>query len=310
MGNIFKDIELLLSNSYIRWKCCGWPIYYCLEYSLASALSKIGITYKVRDYSKILNQRFQNKWLLKGRYFDFKGIFFPDVSYDQNLVSILRYCFDDVLVPYVYYNDRYDSHLMKKLDACLVEGCYGYVDGAFDVRINEGDVVFDVGAWGGDFSAYCSRKNASKIYAFEPCCDMLDILKETAKLNTNIVPVPYALGEKNEQMSISVEPGGLGNSFKRVVSDRSETICVKTIDSFVQENSIAKLDFIKADIEGAEREMLKGAVNTLRNLAPKLAVCTYHLPDDPEVLSQIIKDANPNYTIVQMRHKLFASVID
>ena len=57
MGNIFKDIELLLSNSYIRWKCCGWPIYYCLEYILASALSKIGITYKVRDYSKILNQR-------------------------------------------------------------------------------------------------------------------------------------------------------------------------------------------------------------------------------------------------------------
>jgi hypothetical protein len=72
---------------------------------------------------------------------------------------------------------------------------------------------------------------------------------------------------------------------------------------------LERVDFIKADIEGAEREMLKGAAHVLKTFAPKLAICTYHLPDDPEVLEQIIKEANPNYKIVHLRHKLFATVV-
>jgi hypothetical protein len=72
---------------------------------------------------------------------------------------------------------------------------------------------------------------------------------------------------------------------------------------------ILKVDFIKADIEGTERDMLKGATSVLKIFAPKLAICTYHLPDDPEVLKNIILKANPNYRIVQLNHKLFAMVI-
>ncbi|GHT02290.1 hypothetical protein AGMMS50276_32120 [Synergistales bacterium] len=37
-------------------------------------------------------------------------------------------------------------------------------------------------------------------------------------------------------------------------------------------------------------------------------ICTYHLPDDPEVLADIIKEANPAYNIVQKKMKLYASV--
>ncbi|GHV33865.1 hypothetical protein FACS1894187_03280 [Synergistales bacterium] len=68
------------------------------------------------------------------------------------------------------------------------------------------------------------------------------------------------------------------------------------------------MDFIKADIEGYERYMLKGAAKTLKKFAPKLALCTYHLPDDPEVMEKIIKEANPAYNVIQKRTKLFASV--
>jgi carbamoylphosphate synthase large subunit len=48
----------------------------------------------------------------------------------------------------------------------------------------------------------------------------------------------------------------------------------------------------------------------LKTFAPKLAICTYHFPDDPEVLEKIIKDANPDYTVVHLRHKLVAAVVD
>ena len=88
----------------------------------------------------------------------------------------------------------------------------------------------------------------------------------------------------------------------------SPLVKVTTIDQFVSENQIRKVDFIKADIEGTERYMLKGATETLRRFAPKLAICTYHLKDDPLVLDSIIKEANPAYTVMHTRHQLFASV--
>ncbi|MDR0764457.1 MAG: FkbM family methyltransferase [Synergistaceae bacterium] len=89
----------------------------------------------------------------------------------------------------------------------------------------------------------------------------------------------------------------------------SETVEVTTIDDFVRENNITRVDFIKADIEGFERNMLKGAEFVLSHFGPKLAICTYHLPDDPEVLERIILEANPNYRVVHMRDILFASVV-
>jgi hypothetical protein len=88
----------------------------------------------------------------------------------------------------------------------------------------------------------------------------------------------------------------------------AEKIKIITLDEFIHEQNLKKVDFIKADIEGAERDMLKGARGVLKEFAPKLALCTYHLPDDPEVLEALIKDANPAYTVAHISKKLFAAV--
>jgi len=70
------------------------------------------------------------------------------------------------------------------------------------------------------------------------------------------------------------------------------------IDDEVEKLGLPRVDFIKMDIEGAEREALAGAAGTLRRFKPTLALDSYHRPDDPVVLPRVIGAANPAYTVV------------
>jgi len=54
--------------------------------------------------------------------------------------------------------------------------------------------------------------------------------------------------------------------------------------------------------------MLVGARQVLKEYAPKISICTYHLPDDPKVLRELILDANPNYIIEERFEKMYAYV--
>ena len=122
--------------------------------------------------------------------------------------------------------------------------------------------------------------------------------------------VQKGLSDKTSTASLNLNPdnnsgASLRNYFETTSKEQVETI---SIDDFVRENNLPRVDFIKADIEGFERYMLAGAQETLKNFVPKLALCTYHLPDDPEVMAALIKKANPKYNIVQKKMKLFASV--
>jgi hypothetical protein len=85
-------------------------------------------------------------------------------------------------------------------------------------------------------------------------------------------------------------------------------IAITTLDKFVEEQNLKRIDFIKSDIEGAERDMLLGARGVLKEFAPKLALCTYHLPDDPQVMESLILEGNPRYRVKHISKKLFAAV--
>ena len=48
-------------------------------------------------------------------------------------------------------------------------------------------------------------------------------------------------------------------------------------------------DFIKVDIESTERLLLQGAKNVIKDFTFKIAICTYHLPDDSKVMRRVCK---------------------
>ena len=216
----------------------------------------------------------------------------------------------DTFFSYLYCNDSYEKNVFLKLDKFLTECLYGYKDGEFDVRVKSGDIVIDAGAWAGDFSAYCAYKNA-KVYAFEPSSHAYKLLEATSILNEGkIIPVNKGLGDEQKELYLTTDKGSANLVIEDHINNQQlEKITITTLDKFVEENSIERVDFLKADIEGYEREFLKGGKSTIQKFLPKIAICTYHLPDDPEVLEAIIKDCNPNYQIFHSQRKLFAQCL-
>ncbi len=280
---------------------------------------KVPVFISSKIYKLLMKQQIKRKlaiykkeWLVEKNgetYFDINGAKIPDVSSNIDHLTTLISAFEDTFtIPY-FYHDNHDKSIVETVDKKMLEGPYGYTDHSIDVTVKKGDVVIDAGAWIGDFSAYAVSKGAIA-YAFEPVLDSYKLLCKTAELNeTGIYPIQKGLGSHPGEMEISISKDNSGsNSFIMNVGNKSEKIQLTTIDKFIEENHITRVDFIKADIEGAEREMLKGATNVLKTFAPKLAICTYHLPDDPDVLEKMILEINPEYEVVHLSHKLFAAV--
>jgi hypothetical protein len=65
----------------------------------------------------------------------------------------------------------------------------------------------------------------------------------------------------------------------------------------VADLNLAKVDCIKMDIEGAERQALEGAFDTLRKHKPRLMLSAYHLPDDKIVLPRLVRTAVSSYRL-------------
>jgi FkbM family methyltransferase len=92
-------------------------------------------------------------------------------------------------------------------------------------------------------------------------------------------------GEKSMVLHLGVENSGMG-SLVHDEGGRQVEVPVTTIDLLVRELGLPRVDFIKIDIEGAEREALQGGMQTLRRHRPRLRLDSYHEPDDIWVKSQ------------------------
>jgi len=259
----------------------------------------------------VFKRRFGKKTESGALYFDIQGAIFPDFSAEKDAFYAFAHTgFIDSFLISCYHNDNYDASLVDRLDKHMPEGPHCYRKGDFDVSVQKDDVVIDVGAWVGDFSAYASTKGAV-CYAFEPSKTTFNVLCKTAELNKNIYPIQKGLSNSVGETSFFHDDIDGKNSICIAKNENTsiEKISITTLDKFVEEHKLEKVDFIKADIEGAERDLLKGAEQVLKKFAPKLSICTYHLPDDPEVLEKIILEINPDYKVIQLRNKLYAAVV-
>ncbi len=127
----------------------------------------------------------------------------------------------------------------------------------------EPTVIVDAGANIGLAAIYFANKyQNAKIIAIEPELNNFNLLKQNVEPYPNILPIHAALWDNNEEINL-VDPG-FGHwrfitSSNLTADTPPDNTCHKvmamTINKIITDYNLEKIDILKIDIEGAEKEV-------------------------------------------------------
>ncbi len=143
--------------------------------------------------------------------------------------------------------------------------------------VKPGDVILDVGANFG-FYTVCLAKELgplSKVHAFEPNRQTFGRLNRHVQINRlpNVHTYPIGLSDRRGALAIRSEAHNTGGAYLVQPNGpvgAQQLAAVTTLDLFVKERRLDRIDFVKVDIEGHEYRFLKGARETLMRFLPAM----------------------------------------
>lgn len=139
--------------------------------------------------------------------------------------------------------------------------------------VNPGDIVFDIGASIGPFTASILNKNPKEVHCFEPHRQVFDTLKNNLKDYSNIIFNCLAIHSQTEE-SVNI----------RSFIDTQETLSEIEVSSitfkdYIDSRNITHIDFLKSDSEGAEWDIFTEENYPWIHKNVKKIVGEFHLPD-------------------------------
>ena len=166
--------------------------------------------------------------------------------------------------------------------------------------VQPGNVVVDVGAHIGTFDDDALRRGASKVILIEPDpvnveCIRRNFPQEIAQGRVIVVAEGAWSGRSTLMFSTGVGNSGTGSFVLHEKGSKTLSVPVRPLDDMLADLALGRIDYIKMDIEGAEREALKGARQTLQRWRPLLMLDSYHRSDDDVVLPRVILEGNAEY---------------
>lgn len=166
-----------------------------------------------------------------------------------------------------------------------------YWTGSYDPRavealvhhLPDNGVLIDVGAGIGGICLFvlnnCLRAGKCVSgHAFEPLGLNYDRLLRNMTMNSlagHLTCHRMALGAKKGSLNLCFRGGAgsaavmqSGTEISALAGSRLECVPAETLDGWVIENKLERLDVVKVDIEGAEPLMLRGAMATIEHFRP------------------------------------------
>ena len=147
----------------------------------------------------------------------------------------------------------------------------------FKIRENfhlEEGIFLDIGANMGKYSILVGKElgDRGRVLAFEPLPKNYEMLKKNITLNNlkNVAALDTACGSENKSSDLFIDSRNTGGHSLVRETDQKIRINVKKLDNIIEDLKLNRIDLIKIDVEGAESDVLKGAVATVKKFRPKI----------------------------------------
>lgn len=166
------------------------------------------------------------------------------------------------------------------------------------IDFKEGDIILDIGCNAGLISLYLGKKYPDiNIYAFDPCNEILNCLRKSCIDNhiLNINTFNVALGAENGYCEFSFEKNHFSclQEVKYNLDHQRPKISKKIrkvkIDEIFDSHllDIAKVKFMKVDIEGEELSIFEHLINMRPDILSKIEYINLEFHHSPETKERI-----------------------
>jgi len=183
-----------------------------------------------------------------------------------------------------------------------------YERGGFSIK--EGDIVVDIGAHVGLFSRYAASRGAGKVFSFE--ADVLNFSCLLKNAPENCLAFNFAITNKIGFCDLFLDQCTGGHSLynsdiNKTKTGKTRKVQCVTLDSLFEKGLFDCVDFLKIDVEGAEREILTGLSDAVLGKIKKIAVEYHHMIlDFDKSHEEIIKklSATHNFKMVKLGEQM------
>ncbi len=159
-----------------------------------------------------------------------------------------------------------------------------------ETTVQPGDVVVDCGAAEGLFALVAAEKGA-RVFCVEPLPEFVEGLHRTFDTNPRVTILPVAAGAAPATVRFSA------NTISSTISaDGGIEARVEPLDSLLGDDA-ATVTYLKADVEGAELDVVRGAANLIARGKPRIVLAVYHDPNDPQAIAAELRKLRPDYRI-------------